>query len=112
MQSFQASEVFVLGSTDQCEGWIVFRWPDVENEWECLQIDFDGHCSRRMPILSGFRLSDIALTRHHVQVMFSAELSDKLGLERVIQIAFRLSDEAFAQLQSGVNCITWPASAV
>jgi hypothetical protein len=110
MESLRANEVFVVGCTDQCEGWLEFQWPDPLMGWESLQIDFDGFCSRRMGGLrSGRGLCDLKLSRGCVRLWFTDELAGKLGLPRALEIGFTLSDEKFAQIERGVDCIGWPA---
>jgi hypothetical protein len=81
--------------------------------WECLRIDFDGFCSRRMGGLrSGAGLLDLQLGRDRIRLWFTTELATALGLAVVAEIGFALSDEAFAELQRGVDCIGWPSPPV
>ena len=113
MESLRAAEVFVVGCTDQCEGWLEFRWPDPVMGWECLRIDYEGFCSRRMGGLrSGTGLRDIDLGRDRIRLWFTPELAGKLGLAAALQIGFTLTDAAFAELQRGVDCIGWPSPPV
>jgi hypothetical protein len=113
VESLRANEVIVVGCTHQCEGWLEFRWPDSLMGWECLQIDFDGFCSRRMGgHLSGRGLRNLDLGRDRVRLWFTGELAGKLGLPSALEIEFALSDEGFAVLQRGVDCIDWPSPIV
>ena len=103
--TLRATEVVVFGDPDQGEGWIEFRWPDPLIGWECLKIDFDGFCTRRMPIRSGSGLRDLALSRGAVRLQFSADLAAKMELPEAVDIEFTIPDDEFTELQQSVDNI-------
>ena len=71
---------------------------------EGLTIDYNGHCSREMPIRSGEGWPDFAeLRRNLVRIRFASSLAVKLELPEEIEIGFSLTDEGFAELQRAVN---------
>jgi hypothetical protein len=106
MELFHTTDVSIVGSAEQCEGWVEFRWSDPVSGWEALQIEFEGFCSRRMPLRSGSGLQKVDLSREALRLWLSVDLASKLGLGQVIEIAFRVADDQFAELQRGIECIS------
>jgi hypothetical protein len=104
MTSFYADRVDVTADTDNGEGWITFRWPDRLFGWECLIIDLDGHCSRRMPIRSGDGWPEfVELKRDRIILRFEPSLAEKLQLEEDVEITFAISDDDFRQLSRAID---------
>ena len=104
MTRYAATSVDVLADTDYGEGWVVFQWPHERYGVEELRIDLDGHCSRRMPIHSGEGPPEFAeLRRDQIRLRFDPVLAKKLQLSEEIEIAFRLTDEEFAELRRVVE---------
>jgi hypothetical protein len=108
MDKLRATEV-IVGEADQDQSWIEFRWPDPLTGWDCLRIEPDGFCSRRMPVRSGSGLRDLELSRDAARLWLSADLAAKLGLPEAVEIGFAIPDEAFAELGQAVDSIGWPA---
>jgi hypothetical protein len=99
MQPFVATKVELNADLEYGEGRIRFRWPDQMSGEELLEIDCDGHCSRRMPIYSGTGPPRfIVLERNRVVIQFSATLAKQLRLEEEIEITFSISDDDFQKL--------------
>jgi hypothetical protein len=109
MDTLRATEVAVIGDSEQGEGWVEFRWSDSVTGWDCLRVEFDGFCSRRMPARSGSGLRGLDLSREAVRLRFSADLAAKLGLPEAVDIGFSLPDEGFAELERAVDSIGWSA---
>ena len=90
---------------DHGESHIEFRWTDPQTEWDCLEIDHDGFCSRRMPIGSGGGPWQVVeLLRDRLRIRFSPELAGKLGLKEEIEIHFKISDAVFRLLERTLRC--------
>jgi hypothetical protein len=99
MERYQADKVELFADVDYGEGGIAFRWPDPRFGWECLKIDLDGHCARRMPIHSGSGIDSIELHRDRIRFRFAPPLARALQFEEEIEIAFSTSDEDFRALR-------------
>jgi hypothetical protein len=110
MESFHASDVFLMGSPETGEGWIEFRWPDAASGWECLQIAFDGFCSRRMPVRSASGLLDVELSRQSARIRFDPAQAKALGLSELVEIRFSLPKAEFTSLREAVENIGFPQS--
>jgi hypothetical protein len=105
MQSFIASDVDVPDETslDYGEGCpLRFSWPDALYGCEGLTIDLEGHCSRNMPIRSGYGLKSVDLHRDRILISFKASLAQQLELDDNIEIGFQISDADFERLQRTV----------
>ena len=104
LHQYPATSVGVAADLDHGVGWIVFRWPDDRYGYDELRIDLDGHCSRRMLILSGEGSPKFTeLHRDRIRIRFNPQLAKKLQLEGEIEISFRLSDEEFQELRRVVE---------
>jgi hypothetical protein len=99
MLLYHAENVELAADTDYGQGWVTFRWPDRLYGWECLTIDLDGHCSRRMPIHSGDGLPGfVVVQRDRIRLRFDPLLAAKLELEQDVEIAFDVPDDDFREL--------------
>ena len=109
MKSFAASSVGspVQIDLDHGEGSIHFSWPDPMFGREGLRITLDGHCSRNMPIRSGYGLRDFTICRDRVSLHFSPQLARSLELSKSIEITFTLSDEEFARLEAAFESVAF-----
>jgi hypothetical protein len=104
LHQYRATSVGVVADLEHGEGWIVFQWPHDRYGYDALHIDLDGHCSRRMRILSGEGPPEFTeLHRDRIQIRFNPQLAKKLQLEGEIEISFRLSDEEFEELRRVVE---------
>ncbi len=104
MAQYHAEKVELDAETDYGEGWVEFQWPDSLYGWECLKIDLDRHCSRRMPIRSGDGLPDLVeLQRNRIRFRFDPSLARKLELEQDVEITFDISDDEFSDLRRVVD---------
>lgn len=108
MAIYRANQVTVdTDSLSYGEGEVEFRWPGPIFGWECLTINADGHCSRRMPIRSGSGPPDfVAVDRERVCLRFPPELAQQLQLEPQVEITFSLSDEDFRKLRRMIRYLT------
>jgi hypothetical protein len=101
---YSATHVGVLADYDHGEGWVVFQWPHDLYGYDELKIDFDGHCSRRMPNHSGQGPPGYAeLTRDGIRLRFNPQLARKLELTEQIEVSFCLSDDRFSELRRWVE---------
>lgn len=104
MTKLSASFIGVLADYDHGEGWLVITWPHEFYGYDSLQINFDGHCSRRMPINSGSGSFEyVELTRDRIRLHFDADLAGKLKLDEDIEFSFSISDEQFTELRRWVE---------
>jgi hypothetical protein len=72
--------------------------------WECLTVDLDGYCSRRMPIHSGSGLPEfVEVERGRVLLRFDPVLAAKLELARDVEIVFDVTDDDFRKLCKTIN---------
>ena len=100
MTRFRATSVEISADTDHGEGAITFIWPDEIMGWDCLSIDLDGHCSRRMPIHSGSdNVEQLQLFRDRIRLRFTEKLAMDLQMDTVAEIEFTVSDETYAELR-------------
>lgn len=104
MRRIAASYAGVLADYDHGEGWLVIQWPDALYGHDELKIDFDGFCSRRMPIYSGSGPLDyVKLTRDRLHIHFHPTLAEKLKLDEEIEFTFNLADDSFEELRCWVD---------
>lgn len=104
MTLYHAEKVELSADTKNGEGWITFRWPDSLYGWECLTIDLDGHCSRRMPIRSGSGPPEfVELQRDRIKLRFDPVLAGRLELEESVEITFTVTDDEFYELCKVIN---------
>lgn len=104
MSQYSASSVGINADTDAGEGWILFRWPHELYGYEVLQIDLDGHCSRRMPINSGEGPPDfVEVRREGIRLRFEPLLASKLKLDEDVEIVFQLSEAEISELRRVVE---------
>jgi hypothetical protein len=104
MITYQANRVSLDADIDYGEGYIEFQWSDTVFGWECLTIDLNGHCSRRMPIHSGQGLPTFAeLQQNRMRLHFDANLAKKLQLEEDVEILFDVSEPDFQKLRQVVD---------
>ncbi|HEV3341672.1 MAG TPA: hypothetical protein VG125_15000 [Pirellulales bacterium] len=98
-----AQAVEVSGDLDYGEGDVCFRWDDDLYGYDLLAIDFDGHCSRRMPIHSGEGPPEfVSLSRDRLILRFESALARKLKLDEDVEIRFSLQDAEFEKLAAVV----------
>lgn len=107
MMYFHASRVHIPSrqDVDYGEGWIQFEWKDDVLGWECLTIQLDGFCERRMPLNSGHGIQDIELERNRIRLRFWPTLAANLKLEREVEIEFDIGETEFGDLNYAVDCV-------
>lgn len=106
MQTFKATIDWHDDVIADGEGDVHFQWEDYIFGYECLTIVQDGHCSRRMPIRSGFGLKGYTLRRDRITFQFTPELAKLLELDEQIEIQFDLSDEEFARFEAAMGTVS------
>ena len=109
MQTFTAYEVSDSLDFDDGEGWLCFRWKDPIYGYDELEINLEGHCSRRMPIHSGNGPPEfVSVERDRVVLRFSSALAKKLDLDENIEIIVSLSDDELNRLRTVAACLNEP----
>jgi hypothetical protein len=104
MTLYHAESVELEADTEYGEGCVTFRWPDPMYGWECLTVDLDGYCSKRMPIHSGNGLPEFVEVQHdRIKLRFDPILATKLELEHDVEITFDVSDDEFRELCKAIQ---------
>jgi hypothetical protein len=99
MALYHAEKVDLSADADYGEGWIIFQWPDRLFGWECLTLNLDDYCARRMPIRMGGGMPEfIDLQRDRIRMRFDPDLAAKLEFEQDVEITFNVSDEDYREL--------------
>ena len=107
MKSLTATVVDVDIDKDYSEDRVSFVWSDPHFGSEGLTIEFDGHCSRKMPIRSGMGPPTVlGFKRDSITFEFPEELAEQLELPEILEIRFSIDDETFGNLAAQVARMT------